>query len=87
MGPHVVHSDLYLRQLWPLWLFLGLQMNFLDFIRMGFQLVANLFHKAPVLICFIKLEVFVYVVAHLILLIFFLHLLTTVNLLLARLES
>ena len=41
-----------------LWIILNLQMNFLNFIRMGFQFVASLFHEAPVLICFIKLKIF-----------------------------
>ena len=72
-----------------LWIILNLQMNFLNFIRMGFQFVASLFHEAPVLICFIKLKIFIYVVTHLVLLfIFFLNILTTLTikcLLLARL--
>ena len=81
---HLVASNAHLNLLRLI--FLDTQVYFLYFIRVGFQFVASLLDEAPVFICLVKFKVFIYVIAHLVLLfIFFLNILTPSHLLLARL--
>ena len=70
-----VITDLNLRLL-----FLNPEVNFLYFIWMSPKFVTWLFNEAPVLICFIKFKIFIYVITHLILLfIFFLNIRATLT--------